>query len=705
VRTQTGVLGRHFVSPILLTLALGVPFRAVGDEARVSMTEFQYACTPCGMDLETLQACGVTLLSHIDWTPDMGQMKRYLQEAHARGIKVLPYVSPEKAWYLDTPARLKRFNRRNSGGSIPYYQAVDPSSHPEWILIDELGRPAPRYGSYVKTPSGAWELKWGVWHAHGETYQDLKNVNPWSWYMCSSAEGYIDAVERGVRAVMDMGFDGVFVDNTYTGRLKPCHALKFGKHKHRNPKRNTDKTYFELTERIYQTVKRYGRDKIVLLNGGTQHVYRPIRDGSMIESYVASPGARDRRHKWPTILEWARVYADEPKQGRIVTALSYLGSTRHPDKDDCFYAYACAQLSAFKWTADSPRTDIVRLLYRARLIRPSSGVHNKDGLWYRHYDKGLVVVNPEQKRPADAWLPLPEAVRVPVELYTGRRLPTRGREAQVCVSPESGRVVVDLSAALDNHLVECATTLAEAAERLKGATDEDLRRLGPLGVQHWRGVAKQADALAASLTDLVGDANRNKRARDDGKVAGLLAKIHALDPSPRFSCEDVVCRLNQADDHACQAAALISGLAASFSPDRPALRCGQDGEIALTLTNYGDTVCHVDEARLRLPLGWDVAPPTSRVGKPLRPGECLKLPMRLRLPADCKLPEKRLCVRAHVSCRGAGGRAIPCGASCFVDRVDPAAGPKTRAPGPKPGNRQPPPKKGETQQGKAGADP
>jgi len=702
VRTQTGVLRGYFVSPVLLTVVVVAPFRAVGGEAGVSMTEVQYACTPCGMDLETLQACGVTLLSHIDWTPDMGQMKRHLQEAHARGIKILPYVSPEKAWYLDTPDRLRRFNRRNSGGSIPYYRAVDPSSHPEWILIDKLGRLTPRYGSYVRTPTGAWELKWGVWHAHGETYQDLKNVNPWSWYMCSSAEGYIDAVERGVRAVMDMGFDGVFVDNTYTSRLKPCHGLKSGKHKHRDPKRNTDKTYFELTERIYRTVKGYGRDKIVLLNGGTQPVYKPIRDGSMIESYVASPGARERRHKWPAILEWARVYADEPKQGRIVTALSYLGSTRHPDKDDCFYAYACAQLSAFKWTADSPRTDIVRLLYRARLITPLGGVQSKGGLWHRHYDKGLVVVNPDTKRPADAWLPLPEAVRVPVELYTGRRLPTRGREARVCVSPESGRVIVDLPAALDNVLVECATTLAEAAKRLKGATDEDLKRLAPLAAQDWRRVATQADALAKSLADLVEDTKREKPAIDDDKVMGLLAKIHELDPSPRFSQDDVVCRLNQADDHACQAAALISGVEVSFSPDRPALSPGRDGEITLTLTNHGDAVCHVDEARLRLPLGWDVAPPTSRPGRSLRPGECLKLPMRVSLPADCKLPEKCLLVRAHVSCRGAGGHGISCGASCFVDRADPTAGTKTHAPGPKPASRQPQPKKGEAQQGKAG---
>ena len=691
---RSGGLPRAFTSLLALGGSVWLSAPVAGPEWPASIVPHQYACTPGGMDLRTLQRCGVTLLSHMDWTPDVAEMRRYIAEAHARGIKLLPYVSPEKAWYLDTPERLKRFNRRNIGASIAYYSAVDPSEHPEWILIDKLGRPAPRYGSYVKTPAGACELKWGVWHAHGETYQDLENMNPWSWYRCSSAEGYIDAVERGVRALMDMGFDGVFVDNTYTSRLKPCHGVEFGKHKHRAPGHNTNKTYVELAQRIYKTVKSYGPDKIVLLNGGTQGVYKPIRDGSMIESYVAAPGARERRHKWATLLEWTRVYADEPEQGRVVTALSYMGATRYPDKDDCFYAYACALLSAFKWTADTPRMDIVRLLYRARLIAPQGGVENSDGLWFRRYDRGLVVVNPDQQRQVEAWLPLPTAVAVPVELYTGRRLPMKDTRALVRVGPESGRVIVDLSDTLDNYLVESATTLAEATQRLERATDEDLRRLRPLGEADWKRIGAQAGVLARNLDELLTNRPKEKGRGVQRKAMDLLAKIHHLDRLPAFSHDKIVCRLNQADDHVCQAVALASGVELSFAQDPPRLQPGQGATIELALTHHGDVACRVDDVRLRLPLGWNVAPPTHRVGRSVRPGERVKIAMTLQLPTDCKLPDKRLLVRARATCLGTDGRPIPCGANCFGRRIVSSESEKR----PIGDEQRPTPKKSETRQ-------
>ncbi len=161
----------------------------------------QYACGTNGMDLEALHECGVTLLSHFDWTLDGATMTRFIAKAHALGIRLLPHISAEKAWYLDTPTRLRQFNRRSPAGSIPYYRAVDPSLHREWILVDELGRLTPRYGCYVKDESDEWVLKWGVWKVHGQTYEDAVNPDPWSWYMCSSAVGYIDAGERASTAL------------------------------------------------------------------------------------------------------------------------------------------------------------------------------------------------------------------------------------------------------------------------------------------------------------------------------------------------------------------------------------------------------------------------------------------------------------------------------------------------------------------------
>ncbi|GEM_PF-4881047 len=431
-----------------------------------------YSCSPNGMDLKTLRDCGVTLLSHIPWTLDADEMKRSIEEAHALDIRVLPYVSVEKAWFLDTPERLKRFNQHNPAGSLPYYQAVDPSAHPEWMLIDELGRPKPRYGSYVKNDAGEWEVEWGVWEAHGQKYRNPDNPNPWSWYMCSSAEGFLDAVERGVRALMDLGYDGVFVDNVYTKRLSfLCHGAELGKHRHRAPGHNTDRTYFETTERIYRTVKGYGPDKIVLLNSGIEEVYEPIRDGAMLESYVVAPGAQERRHDWETILNWAQRFRDEPGRNRFVAALSYIGSESPSDKEDCFYSYACAQLSNFKWTTmQATRTDFVRLLHRAWLVVPRGEIESRDGLWYRHYDRGTVIVNPDLEREAEAWLPLPPGVQRPVELYSGQRLPEKDGQALVRVPPASGRVIVDLA-----H----ARQILEGVEELRPGEEKTARPESP----------------------------------------------------------------------------------------------------------------------------------------------------------------------------------------------------------------------------------
>ena len=630
------------------------------------MIELQYSCGTNHMSLETLQGCGITLLSHFDWTLDVAEAKRYLAKAHALGIKVLPYVSAEKAWYLDTPERLRQFNRRNPGAAVPYYQAVDPRAHPEWILIDKLGRPVPRYGSYVKNPNGEWAVKWGVWEAHGQKYQDLEHPNPWSWYMCSSAEGYIDAVERGVRAVMDMGFDGVFLDNTYTRRLALCHGHKLGKHTHRAPGRNTDKTYFELAERVHKTVKSYGADKILILNGGTQDVYAPIRDGSMIESYLHGG---DRTRQWESVLDSARRFRDEIRHKRVVTALSYLGSSRHPDKDDCFYTCACALLSGFKWTAGSPRRDVVRLLFRARLIVPSGQMANKDGLWYRHYDRGMAVVNPDEKRQAEAWLPLPASVQAPVELYTGRRLPVDGGNALVRVGPASGRIVVERDDALENYLTECAVTLRTTAGRVERPADDFARRLPPLPEGDWGSAARAARRLAEDLGRVVGARRPHEHTQWRREALALLAKIDLWCAAVPTGSDKYLRHLLAAGDHARHAASLITGLDLAFEHDRPRVQAGAESELKLVLTNRGDAPYRIGPMHTRLPKGWQAVLPKAGEARSLAPGAKLDLSLRVRVPADCKLPQKRLAVTVRLECRHADGQVVPCGATCFVERA------------------------------------
>ena len=544
--------------------------------APMPMTEHQYACGYNGMDLQDLHDCGVTLLSHFPWSTDMEEMRRYIEKAHRLGIRLLPYISGEKAWYLDTPQRLHVFNKRSPAAAVPYYQAVDPSAHPQWILIDELGRLTPRYGSYVKNASGQWEVRWGVWHAHGQRYEDLENLRPWSWYMCSSVEDYLDAVEAGVRAVMDLGFDGVFLDNTYRERLPECHGAELNKHQHRAAGHNTDTTYVELARRVYLTVKSYGPGKIVLLNDGTQDVYAPIRDGAMIESYINAFAKRDDPDHWKKILGWAHDFQDEAEHGRFLTALSYLGSSDHPAKDDCFYTYACAGLSGFKWTATTPRPDVARLLYRARLIVPRGKLQEKDGLWYRAYDRGLVALNPDRKSESEAWLPLPASMRTPVELYGGRQLQVKNGRFHMRVDRQAGRVVVDLHHALDGYMAECAAALAGASKQLGGASDltstlagkekrllgiveQDLSTLPPLAEGTWQSAGPMIRKWSARLKGLNQIGSKDWDAPQREQVVQVLTDVHRWCQEIPSGNHRVIQCLKAAEEHAGRAATLVVG--------------------------------------------------------------------------------------------------------------------------------------------------
>jgi hypothetical protein len=432
-------------------------------ETSVSMGEQLYRGCEAGLSLEELNHVGVTILSHCPWTTDMEEMKRYLHKAHSLGIKVLPYVSVEKAWELEG-LLLERFNQLAPLTAIPYHRAVDPTYHWEWVLVNENGYYMPRYGTLVKKDDGTWEVDWSRWFIYGQwNYRDPPNS--YSWYMCSSAPGYREAVVKGVKAVMDMGFDGIFLDNTCTTRLPKCFGPEFGKHEHVDGE-NTDKSYVKIGQLIYKTVKSYGDDKILMLNSGEEDVYINYRDACMLESYVIGGG--NKRWDWELITKFDEKLKDERKHNRAVCALSYVRGEMppYPDKDNMFYAYACAKLSGFLWSCVADEyLDVIRIFYRASLKTPVGEKQQQDGVYFRHYKNGIVVVNPGEKS-CCVRLPLYEAVRKPVELYTLNRLPVTDNECTIDIPVQSGRVIVDFDDAVDNLLNECIDELKRSLKRL-----------------------------------------------------------------------------------------------------------------------------------------------------------------------------------------------------------------------------------------------
>jgi len=443
--------------------------KATFAQTSVPMGEQLYRCYEDGLSLEELHRLGVTILSHNPWMTDMEEEKRYLQKAHSLGIKVLPYVSVEKAWELEG-LLLERFNQIAPLTAIPYYKAVDPTYHWEWVLVNEDGCYMPRYGTLVKKDDGTWDVDWSRWFIYGQ-WNERNPPNSYSWYMCSSAPGYREAVVKGVRAVMDMGFDGIFLDNTCTARLPKCFGPEYGKHEHIDNE-NTDKSYIKIAQFIYQAVKSYGDDKILMLNSGEEDVYTDYRDACMLESYVIGGG--NKRWDWELITKFDKQLKNERKHNRAVCALSYVRGEMppYPDKDNIFYAYACAKLSGFLWSCMAEEhLDIIRIFYRAALKTPVGEMQERNGVYFRHYKNGIVVVNPS-KQPCRIQLPLYEAVKEPVELYTMCRLPVMDGECTIDVPAESGRVISNFDDVIDNLLNECIDEIKRSLKRLPGLTEQ-----------------------------------------------------------------------------------------------------------------------------------------------------------------------------------------------------------------------------------------
>jgi len=126
---------------------------------------------------------------------------------------------------------------------------------------------------------------------------------------------------EGVKGIMEMGFDGLFIDNVHPEA--ECYGPEHGKHGHLNPDKNNADTYKMLLSQIRPLVKSYGQDKAVVLNsGGVRKEYFPDGDALMWESYIF--GSAERRHDWNRIKQAAEELKPYIESGKALLALSYL---------------------------------------------------------------------------------------------------------------------------------------------------------------------------------------------------------------------------------------------------------------------------------------------------------------------------------------------------------------------------------------------
>jgi hypothetical protein len=343
----------------------------------------------------------------IDWGQPASNVK-WVEEFHKLNIRSIAYVSFYKAPNIPQVEDRRKWEGGSPGidecQRNPFWQAVDLSKHPEWTLIAQEGN--------LKRP--------------------FNNPNyPPGWYqVCSNVEGYTEAVLEGVKGIMEMGFDGLFIDNVHPET--ECYGPEHGRHRHLHPDKNNAGTYKMLLSQIRPLVKSYGQDKAVVLNsGGVQKEYFPYGDGLMWESYIF--GGAERRHDWNRIKQAAEELKPYIESGKALLALSYVGGeTPEQRKDNAFYAYACARLSGFLWARFST-------FDKVRIGMPVGDIQEQDGVYYRIHSKGLVAVNPEStdKR---VQIPVGSDYSLLLDLYSNETLQVRKGLLDVYVPANCGRV-------------------------------------------------------------------------------------------------------------------------------------------------------------------------------------------------------------------------------------------------------------------------
>ncbi len=335
---------------------------------------------------------------------------RQIRAFHKRGIRALAYVS----FYKAPDIRLVEDRRHWQGGSPgvkeckknPFWRAVNRAGHPEWTLIGEDGS--------VKRP-----------------FDNPKYPPGWD-QVCTNVKGYPKAVLTGARRVMDMGFDGLFIDNVHPSE---CFGPQHGKHRHVRQGLSNPDTYTLLLADVRRLVKRYGDDKVCILNSGEPvKDYAPYGDALMWEHYPRIEPSDDWDGARRGIEDW-RAFLNSGKQILGLTHAGFDQPSTTPPGEGSYLSYACAKLSGFLWANDPLRLGPVRIGKPVDEIRAANGVQ------YRLYERGVVAVNTEDEERV-VELPAADAYATLRDLAAGQILQSHDGVLSLRIPGGCGRVYV-----------------------------------------------------------------------------------------------------------------------------------------------------------------------------------------------------------------------------------------------------------------------
>lgn len=341
---------------------------------------------------------GVSLVSHIPHS------KKAYEAAHKQGFKVIPYLhfTDIHSFYAD--------------------QDVFLFQHPEILLKDETG-------------------KWVHISMDGSD-------RAFRFLTCANSPSYWKLSLAYVKKMMDWGADGVFIDNV--GLRKPCFATKFKAsnpefppytHEHLFPDTTQNYAWDRLLQNISALVKSYGEDKIVLLNSGIGTPFQKNGDCCMWESFIYSWAWEGRRNTWADVKKRAQDNAWYLSTGRRITALSTINRSRKEAKDDAFWAFSAARLVDFIWWASLNGTG-AEALYQAHMGKGLEPFKETNGLAFRVYEKGLIVLNDsEEDQNIELTLPADFQPKRLLDLYNGSQIiQVKNKKIKVVVFKKTARV-------------------------------------------------------------------------------------------------------------------------------------------------------------------------------------------------------------------------------------------------------------------------
>jgi hypothetical protein len=377
------------------------------------------------MTFQEMASAGVTLVSHIR------PIQQDIDEAHRWGIKVLPYISLYKV--IDSS---RAGDWKEDGVPVaqaPFWKAIDAHDHPEWYSIDGNG--------HIRRPF------------------DMPNYPAPFQVSCCNHLSLVNAYCQGVRNLMDMGADGVFLDNVGCN-WQYCYGEDLGLHTHSWPGMSASECYQVALGSVNNTLKGYGANRITFMNGGDPVTpeFSWCADCTMWESFMFADTGRYAPYTWDELK--AKTSLFRSYGNKCIVPLTFLPDNSTAPQD-AFYSYASARLVGMdEWSASVPvgsptlpaRHDILRRLYRVNTGTATSDLMELGDVAYRQFQNALIVCN-RSKHSMQVQVPvsLSEAL---FDLYDARQLQVLNGHVTLTLPAESGRVIVSRGDGLDNLLRE-----------------------------------------------------------------------------------------------------------------------------------------------------------------------------------------------------------------------------------------------------------